>query len=44
MGRFAVLHEVAKWMLAIGMWVGRLEIVTVLALLHSHVWRNLRLR
>jgi len=25
------------------MWVGRLEIVTMLALLHPHVWRNLQL-
>lgn len=44
MGSFAVFDDVSKLLLIGGMWVGRLEIVTVLALLHPDVWRKLRWR
>lgn len=44
MGSFAGFDDVSKLLLTAGMWVGRLEIVTVLALLHPDVWRKLRLR
>jgi trk system potassium uptake protein TrkH len=44
MGSFAGFSDPAKLVMTVGMWIGRLEIVTVLALLHWHVWRNLRLR
>lgn len=43
MGSFAGFNDITKVALALGMWVGRLEIVTVLALLHWHVWRHLTL-
>jgi trk system potassium uptake protein TrkH len=43
MGNFASFNDATKVALTLGMWVGRLEIVTVLALLHSHVWRHLTL-
>jgi trk system potassium uptake protein len=41
MGSFAGFSPVAKLLLTASMWIGRLEIVTVLALLHPHVWRRL---
>lgn len=44
MGSFAGFSDFSKMVLTLGMWIGRLEIVTVLALLHSHVLTNLRLR
>jgi len=43
-GTYHGFSTVAKALLFVAMWVGRLEIVTVLALLHPHVWRSLRLR
>lgn len=42
MGSFAGFNTAQKLLMVVGMWIGRLEIVTVLALLHSDVWRNLR--
>jgi trk system potassium uptake protein TrkH len=42
MGSFAFLSDASKVALTVGMWVGRLEILAVLALLHPHVWRELR--
>jgi trk/ktr system potassium uptake protein len=42
MGSFAELHPFAKLTLTMAMWFGRLEIVTVLALMHPDVWRRLR--
>lgn len=42
MGSYANFAWFNKLLLYVAMWVGRLEIVTVLALLHPHVWRNLR--
>lgn len=44
MGNFAGFSTPAKLVLYCAMWVGRLEIVTVLALLHIDVLRNLSLR
>lgn len=44
MESYAWLSDGAKVILTLAMWVGRLEIVTVLALLHPDVWRGIRLR
>jgi trk system potassium uptake protein TrkH len=42
MGNFAGFDAVGKVVLTFAMWIGRLEILSVLALLHPHVWRNLK--
>jgi trk system potassium uptake protein TrkH len=42
MMNFAGLSAPAKLLLFAAMWLGRLEILTVLALLHPDVWRGLR--
>ena len=34
------LHPISKVVLTLAMWVGRLEVLTVLALLRSEVWRS----
>lgn len=39
MGNFGDLHPVSKVVLTAAMWVGRLEVLTVLALLRPEVWR-----
>lgn len=44
MGNFAAFGDAQKLLLVFAMWVGRLEIVAVIALLHPDVWRNLRWR
>jgi trk system potassium uptake protein len=44
MASYADLHPVSKVVLTLAMWVGRLEVVTVLALLRPEVWRMLRWR
>jgi trk system potassium uptake protein TrkH len=44
MENYAFFSAPAKLLLALGMWIGRLEIVTVIALLHPHVWRHLQWR
>lgn len=44
MANYADFPVVSKLILTLAMWIGRLEIVTVLALLHPHVWRNLQLK
>lgn len=44
MGSFASFNTASKLVLIVAMWIGRLEIVTVLALLHPDVLRQLRLR
>jgi trk system potassium uptake protein TrkH len=44
MENYAFFSAPSKLLLAIGMWIGRLEIVTVIALLHPHVWRHLQWR
>ena len=44
MGSYAALSDLSTVLLTIAMWMGRLEMITVLALLHPHVWRHLRWR
>jgi trk system potassium uptake protein TrkH len=44
MGTYADFDTPSKLVLVFAMWVGRLEIVTVLALLHPDVLRSIRLR
>lgn len=44
MGSYAPFSDPAKILLTLSMWLGRLEIVTVLALLHPDVWRHLSWR
>ena len=39
-GTFAELPDAAKWILSIGMLMGRLEIITVLVLFTSSFWRH----
>ena len=43
MGSYAGFSDPVKYTLIVAMWVGRLEIVTVLALLHPDFWRNIRM-
>ena len=38
-GNFSSLSDVAKWALALGMLLGRLEILTVAVLFHPQFWR-----
>jgi len=42
MANFAELDSLSKIVLTFGMWAGRLEMVTVLALLQPAIWRRLR--
>ena len=42
MANFADLHSVSKVVLTAAMWIGRLEVLTVLALLRPEVWRMAR--
>ena len=44
MENFASLHPLSKMTLSLGMWMGRLELVTVLVLLHPDVLRRIRWR
>jgi trk system potassium uptake protein TrkH len=39
-GNFSTLPDMAKWLLAIGMLLGRLEIITVLVLMTRSFWRH----
>ena len=39
-GNYSGLNDVAKWILAIGMYVGRLEILVVLTILSLKFWRT----
>lgn len=39
MGNYAFFSPLGKILLTLSMWFGRLEVVTILALLHPHVWR-----
>jgi trk system potassium uptake protein TrkH len=41
MGNYADLHCISKVILILNMWIGRLEIMTVLVLLCPYLWRNL---
>jgi trk system potassium uptake protein TrkH len=42
MAHFSHLHPVSKLVLTAAMWVGRLEVLTVLALLRPEVWTTAR--
>lgn len=44
MGSYAGFNTASKLLMIAAMWIGRLEIVTVLALAHPDVWRYLRWR
>ena len=44
MAHFAHLHPVSKLVLFANMWIGRLEVMTVLVLLQPQVWRATRFR
>ncbi|MNJ78637.1 Trk system potassium uptake protein TrkH [compost metagenome] len=39
-GNFSPLPDAAKWLLALGMLLGRLEIITVLVVLTPAFWRH----
>ena len=38
-GNFSSLPDAAKWLLSIAMWIGRLEILAVMAILSLNFWR-----
>jgi len=42
MGSFAELHPVSKIVLTLAMWIGRLEVLTVLVLFRLEAWRSAR--
>jgi trk system potassium uptake protein len=42
MGHFGDLHPVSKIVLTLEMWIGRLEVLTVLVLFRPEVWRTAR--
>ena len=42
MGSFAALHPVSKVVLTLQMWIGRLEVLTVLVFFRLEVWRSAR--
>jgi trk system potassium uptake protein TrkH len=44
MGSYADLHPISKIVLTAAMWIGRLEVLTVLLLFRSEVWRSARWR
>jgi trk system potassium uptake protein TrkH len=44
MGHFGNLHPVSKVVLTLEMWIGRLEVLTVLVLFRPEVWRTARWR
>jgi trk system potassium uptake protein TrkH len=44
MGSFAELHPASKVVLILEMWIGRLEVLTVLVLFRLEVWRGIRWR
>jgi trk system potassium uptake protein len=44
MGSFAHLHPVAKVVLTLEMWIGRLEVLTVLVLVRWEIWQSARWR
>jgi trk system potassium uptake protein TrkH len=44
MGHFGDLHPISKIVLTLEMWIGRLEVLTVLVLLRAEVWRSARWR
>jgi trk system potassium uptake protein len=44
MGHFGDLHPISKIVLTLEMWIGRLEVLTVLVLFRPEVWRTARWR
>jgi trk system potassium uptake protein TrkH len=42
MSNFAALHPVAKVVLTLEMWIGRLEVLTVLVFFRLEPWRSMR--
>ena len=44
MGHFGDLHPLSKIVLTLEMWIGRLEVLTVLVLLRPEIWRSARWR
>ena len=42
MGSFADLHPISKIVLTLEMWIGRLEVLTVLVLFRFEAWRTSR--
>ncbi|MGH9372700.1 MAG: TrkH family potassium uptake protein, partial [Vicinamibacterales bacterium] len=42
MGHFGDLHPVSKIVLTLEMWIGRLEVLTVLVLFRAEAWRSVR--
>jgi trk system potassium uptake protein TrkH len=42
MANFAGLHPASKVVLTLEMWIGRLEVLTVLVLFRMEVWRTVR--
>ncbi|MGE3510367.1 MAG: TrkH family potassium uptake protein [Vicinamibacterales bacterium] len=40
MGHFADLHSLSRITLTLAMWIGRLEVLTVLVVLRAEVWRS----
>ncbi|HSL21085.1 MAG TPA: TrkH family potassium uptake protein [Vicinamibacterales bacterium] len=44
MGHYADLHPVSKIVLTLAMWIGRLEVITVLVLFRWDLWRGARWR
>jgi trk system potassium uptake protein TrkH len=44
MGHFGDLHPVSKIVLTLEMWIGRLEVLTVLVLFRPEIWRTARWR
>jgi trk system potassium uptake protein len=44
MGNFADLHPVSRIVLTLAMWIGRLEVITVLVILRPEAWRTGRWR
>ena len=42
MGSFAGLHPVSKIVLTLEMWIGRLEVLTVLVLIRWEIWQAAR--
>jgi trk system potassium uptake protein len=44
MGSFADLHPISKVVLTLEMWIGRLEVLTVLVLFRAEVWQGARWR
>ncbi len=44
MASYAWLHPVSKFVLILNMWIGRLEVMTVLVLLQPEVWRTMQWR